>query len=296
MMKFYYKSAFEHNKQRNTELIASGCFTYKFVSTLLLMVPQEKLMHFNEQFMGTDHHQQISVYLKYSQSRLLALYSLRNLNHAEPGPNPSGAANQTISKSEMKRIRQQIKQELLNESKLPVLLTEPQPTSHPRNSSGSSTGHRAQGTGHRVPGSNLQSQSNYARPPINLDPKYFNEKTLHVFNLISSNKPPKSLPVLKDHQTNLVPEQLNFTGTENLITHVEIQGNNLKQALIFCQQHKQGCLICLFLLNKIGMKHKIFPHLRSMHDRNAGLLLSNGSMQCPNLLRLSQANRIVALE
>ena len=37
--------------------------------------------------------------------------------------------------------------------------------------------------------------------------------------------------MLKDQQTNLVPEQLNFTGSENLITHVEIQGNNLKQAL-----------------------------------------------------------------
>ena len=44
------------------------------------------------------------------------------------------------------------------------------------------------------------------------------------------------------------------------------------------------------------MKHKIFPHLRSMHNRNACLLLSNGSMRCPNLLRLSQANRIVVLD
>ena len=89
-----------------------------------------------------------------------------------------------------------------------------------------------------------------------------NEKTLSLFSLIYSGKPIKHVPILKDIK-NQIPEQMNFANCESLITHNDIQGNQLKQALIFCMGHRQGCLVCLHILNRTGLKWKVFPHLWS---------------------------------
>ena len=91
-----------------------------------------------------------------------------------------------------------------------------------------------------------------------------------------------------------IPENLNFANCENLITHNDIQTNQLKQALVFCMGHKQGCLICLHIIKKTGQKRKVFPHLRQTSYQGQ-LYLTNGSMRCPNLMRMPRASRVTAL-
>ena len=294
MMRYYFKRAYEGDDARFNELISCGCFTFKFVSTLLMLVPSEQLMDFNTQFMGVDHVSQVKTYLKWSQTRLQALYSLRNLNTTDQGSSsqhtPSGGANQAnISKGEMKKLRHQIRQDILSEQKLPVMFAGTSSTQGAASSSRSGQ--------HRASGGHLNtSQSNYVPKPgsIEMDPKFLNEKTLGVFALIHSGKPPKNIPILKDTK-NQVPEQLNFANCESLITNNDIQGSQLRQALIFCMQHRQGCLVCLLVLNKAGLKYKIFHHLRATHDRHS-LYLSNGSMRCPNLMRMPRTSRITVLD
>ena len=128
MMQHYFKRTYENDAARYNELVSSGCFTFKFVSQLLLLIPPEELMATNRQVMGIDHTTQVKFYLKWSQTRLQSLYSLRNLNTADQGSSsqhvPSGTSTPTsVSKGELKRLKSQIRQEILAEQKLPVMVT-----------------------------------------------------------------------------------------------------------------------------------------------------------------------------
>ena len=61
MMRHYFQRTYENDAARYNELVSSGCFTFKFVSQLLLMIPAEELMATNCQIMGIDHTTQVLV-------------------------------------------------------------------------------------------------------------------------------------------------------------------------------------------------------------------------------------------
>ena len=118
MMRHYFQRVYENDTARFNELVSSGCFTFKFVSQLLLMIPAEELMTTNRQIMGVDHTNQVKFYLKYAQSRLQSLYSLRNLNTTDQGSSqhvpsgPSTPTNTSVTKGELKRIKVKCAQKL----------------------------------------------------------------------------------------------------------------------------------------------------------------------------------------
>ena len=161
----------------------------------------------------------------------------------------------------MKKLRHQVRQDILSEQKLPVMFAGTSSTQGAASSS-RSVQHRASSGHLNTP------QSNYVpkNASVEMDPKFLNEKTLGIFALIHSGKPVKHVPILKDIK-NQIPEQMNFAICESLITNNDIQGSQLKQALIFCMQHRQGCLVCLHILNRTGLKYKIFPHLRATFNQ-----------------------------
>ena len=256
MMRLYFMQIYSDDAPRYNELISSGCFTFKFVSQLLLLIPPEELMSMNTQIMGVDHVKQVHLYLTWSQTRLQALYSLRNLNTADPGAStqhvPSGGASQAIvNKGELKRLKNQIRQELLSEGKLPVMTTGiPQ----------ASAQHRTPNTGQNTSKSNYSPRSAGSKNnAVEMNTVMMNDKILSLFSLIYSGKPVKNIPVLKD-MGGQVPESMDFAKCETLITHSDFQSTQFKQALVFCMGHRLGCLVCLHILNKTGSKWKVFPH------------------------------------
>ena len=124
MMRHYFQRTYKNDTARYNELVSSGCFTFKFVSHLLLMIPAEELMATNRQIMGVDHTNQVKFYLKYAQSRLQSLYSLRNLNTTDQGSSqhvpsgPSTPTNTSVTKGELKRIKSQMRAEILAEHEI----------------------------------------------------------------------------------------------------------------------------------------------------------------------------------
>ena len=290
MMKMYFERVYENDKARSNELVSSGCFTFKFVSQLLLMIPAEELMQTNRLIMGMDHTDQIKLYLKYAQTRLQSLYSLRNLNTTEqvlnnPAPSgPSAHSATNVSKNELKRIKNQLRAEILAEQKLPVMLTgqnAPIGSSFTKNQNTPQSGQNSK-------------NGNFNKNALELDGKSMNEKILNLFSLIYSGKQIKAIPTLKDNNGQ-VPESLNFEDCSNLITHGDISNNQLKQALVFCMGHREGCLICLHIVNKTGLKNKVFPHLRET-SYNGPFYVTNGSMRCPNLMRMNREGSISILD
>ena len=57
-------------------------------------------------------------------------------------------------------------------------------------------------------------------------------------------------------------------------------------------RNKDGCLICLFLLNRFGKKFMMLPHLQFTGHNNFHYFPSRNSNFCPSLLRINQASRL----
>ena len=106
---------------------------------------------------------------------------------------------------ELKRIKSQLRAEILAEQKLPVMMTG-------TNAPSGSTSVKKQTSNSNQNASQSSQNSRYGNNKSNaieLDAKTMNEKTLGLFSLIYSGKQIRNLPVLKDMKGQ-IPENLNF--------------------------------------------------------------------------------------
>merc|ERR1711888_174854 len=85
---------------------------------------------------------------------------------------------------------------------------------------------------------------------------------------------------------------LDFSASHQLITHKDFTNELDKKCAVFLSQHGEGCLICLYFLNRFGKKFIILPHLNHFSGKTSSYFPSKNSRFCPSLLRLDQASRL----
>ena len=121
-----------------------------------------------------------------------------------------------------------------------------------------------------------------------------NRETIRVFKEIIGGKQNIKIPVILDN-TGKPCDKLNVVDSYNLIEHRDFTDKNQVIARIFIQGHKQGCPICIFLLQRFGNEYFMMPHL-VLTEEDRAFYPGKGGHRCPNLVRLDRSSRIEILE
>ena len=216
--------------------------------------------------------------------RLGDLYSMRNLHiqvndisnegkgNTGSGLNQTGAVSATLSPAALKKLEQTITDKL--KKNFPVLMS----------------------TGKTGVAPFQTPDSRGARKvflPVPMDARVMNTHVLDILAKVVEGKRIQSLPkiVCNDGTTPLHPG-LDFSSSHQLINHRDFTNEVDKQCAVFLSGHREGCLICLFLLNRFGKKFIILPHLNHFPGKSFNYFPSRNSRFCPSLLRMNQASRL----
>merc|ERR1711888_144565 len=186
------------------------------------------------------------------------------------GPNQTGAARATLSPAAFKKLEQTITDKLRKD--FSVLMSTGKTGIAPFQSPDS------RGTRKVI-------------LPVPMDPRVMNTHVLDILAKAVEGKRIQSLPKIVCNDGATHPD-LDFSSSHQLINHRDFTNEVDKQCAVFLSGHREGCLICLFLLNRFGKKFIILPHLNFTPHNRVNYFPSRNSSFCPSLLRMNQASRL----